>query len=74
MAGYQMEVATTRWWWVLNAAGERVERHASEAAAVAATKRLNGICLHCDRPLAECRIENPRDESFGAEYHEDEED
>ncbi len=51
-----------------------VEKHTSFAKAQAGAKRLNGTCLHCDRPLADCKRDMPRDENFGSEYDDSEED
>jgi hypothetical protein len=49
-----------------------VEKHSSQEKADRATAQLNGICLHCGQPLAQCRIDNPRDPNFGAEEDNDE--
>lgn len=51
-----------------------VERHRTEDAARASIKRLNGICLHCNRPLAECERELPRDRTFGSQFDDSEEE
>ena len=79
---YVVQRKPTGWWIVdttqfvngIVGAFKRIEKHVSKDAAESACKRLNGICLHCERPLAECKIENPRDETFGSEYDDSDEE
>ena len=64
--------AVTTWFVIDSENNKMVERHKTESTAISACKRLNGICLHCDKPLAQCKIDNPRDPDFGAEEDSDE--